>query len=399
MGTSRMVQALVLLLSFALVAPVQAASAQQTSSASSTKASIRENSNPPSSGKRKSKPKSHSKGKLSKKAKYKLRLKKVRLAKRAKLQRAKKRLAAKRKAKAKRAAQRKAKMARESAKKSAPVVPQAPHLASTAPIVAPNQPDSTGTSEKRNVLVDKSMWLWNWDSNEEVIEFAIENNVRDVFTYAHPGFSSNDDLLVRLADLSRRGNDQGVRMWAMGGDPSWVTDNLTATNWVDEVVGSGLFDGIHFEIEPHSQEGYWENTDERNRQFLELLDKAQVHAQHHVLELSLPWWFHTIEVQGSTLDVEAIKRVDQLTIATFNNAVAGIEMNAEHPVAVARQFSKPYRLASETNRVETNWITFVGLSNQQMLQTQEAVGTRFTDDPLYQGFAVHEFNGWKALIR
>jgi hypothetical protein len=221
--------------------------------------------------------------------------------------------------------------------------------------------------------------------------------VKSVFVYAHPGFRDDTLLNTKLTDLSKKAKKAGVRMWAMGGDPSWVTNHKVAIDWINEVVASRLFSGVHFEIEPHSQAGYWDNQTERNQQFVSLLNKANTAAGPLPLELSLPWWFHTIAYGDTTLDEAAISEVDQITIVTFNDVSAGIEMNAENAQVISREQNKPYRLASETNANDTAWVTFAGETNAHMLTTQNEVSTARANDPLYLGFAVHDYSGWKQL--
>lgn len=260
-----------------------------------------------------------------------------------------------------------------------------------------NQSENAENAPVRDAVNDKAMWLWNWDSNAQVIEFAKTHRVTDVFTYAHPGFSTDSNLRNKLLEFTQAAKSQGIRPWAMGGDPSWVTNHQDALAWVNEATTSGLFNGVHLEIEPHSQEGYWENQTSRNEQYLELLSKVKEAVGDQVLELSLPWWFHTISHQGTTLDRLAIEKVDQIAIATFNNSVSGVQDNAAHAVQIAKSLSKPYRLASETNAVEADWITFVGATNSTMLAVQAEVSEKLKADPNYLGFAVHEFQGWFAL--
>lgn len=314
------------------------------------------------------------------------------------------------KAKAKRIAKAKAKAKRAAAKRKAAAKASAPAIkvlvenASTpvavpTPAPAPVADNRPTPRPEQNVMTDRAMWLWNWDSNDAVVDFAKRNNVTEIFTYAHPGFLQDAALKSRLTDLSRKGNAAGIRMWAMGGDPSWVTQHDVALGWVRDVVSSGLFDGVHFDIEPHSQAGYWDNQQTRNDAYLELLRDVNVAAGDATLDLSLPWWFHTISYGDTTLDVAAISAVDQVTIVTFNQTKAGIEMNAERAATVAKQQGKRYRLASETNRVDTDWITFEGMTNEQMLRVQNSVSAELQDDPLYLGFAVQEYEGWRALAR
>jgi len=249
----------------------------------------------------------------------------------------------------------------------------------------------------QDVVQDRAMWLWNWDDNQSVLDFSLAHNVKEIFTYAFPGFMHDDALRTKLADLTSRGNALGIRMWAMGGDPSWVTSPQTALAWVAEVNSSGFFNGIHLEIEPHSEYGYWENQDARDQMYISLLDQVEAAKGDQTLELSLPWWYHTITYGESTLDVAAISAVDQITIVTFDDSVTGIQNDALNAAAIADAQNKPYRLASETNTVDTDWITFAGQSNTEMLTVQNAVSQTLLTKPNYLGFAVEDYTGWSAL--
>lgn len=259
-------------------------------------------------------------------------------------------------------------------------------------------PADTSTPGVQDVVQDRAMWLWNWDSNQAVLDFSIAHNVKEIFTYALPGFMQDDALRTKLSDLTSRGTALGIRMWAMGGDPSWVTSPQTAVNWVNEVNASGFFNGIHLEIEPHSEAGYWDDQDARNQLYISLLDQVEAAKGDQTLELSLPWWYHTISYDNSTLDLAAINAVDQITIVTFDDSVAGVESDAQQAAAIADAQNKPYRLASETNSVtDADWITFVGQTNSEMLSVQNQVSQQLRSNPNYLGFAVEDYTGWSAL--
>lgn len=277
----------------------------------------------------------------------------------------------------------------------------APAITAGAPAPPPRQPDPTvvespANPEAGSLIRDRAMWLWNWESNEAVVDFAAEHHVKEIFTYAIPGFSRTAEL-ARLTDLVRRGRAANIRMWAMGGDPSWVTAPRAATDWIFEARASGLFSGIHLEIEPHSVPGYWADQEAMNLAYLRLLDDCRAAAGGETLELSLPWWFHTLSASGVRLDRQAISRVDQVAIVTFNDTVAGIEMNAQQAGAEATAAGVPFRFASETNAVEVDWITFFGQRNARMLQVQDTVIVAWQSNPLFRGFAVQEYEGWSRL--
>ncbi len=294
----------------------------------------------------------------------------------------------------------KAKKKITSAKKASPSSPKATAAKPIAPVsqIRPTPPATNTQNETVNaVLTNRAMWLWNWSSNDAVLDFARNHNVTEIFTYAHPGFSQTPDLLTKLTQLSDRGRKAGITMWAMGGDPAWVTDHATAIAWINEVRASRLFTGIHFEIEPHNQVGYWQNQDARNEQFIGLLTEAAQAAGSETLELSLPWWYHTINYGTTTLDAAAMKLVDQVTIVTFADTVNEIRNDAQQAVAVARELKKPYRFASETNEIDPEFVSFYGDSNSNMIQAQNTVSQDYLKDSLYLGFAVEEYEGWAKM--
>jgi len=276
-----------------------------------------------------------------------------------------------------------------------PVTP-APPL-TPDPVTPPTPVTPPSPTGVHDLIVDRAMWLWNWDNNQDVLNFSLAHHVKEIFTYAYPGFSTDTTLSTKLADLTSRATAAGIRMWAMGGDPSWVTNPQAALNWEHEVITSGYFNGIHLEIEPHSEDGYWDNQDTRNYDYIHLLTAMHAAKGTHTLELSLPWWYHTIAYGATTLDVAAISAVDQITIVTFNDTADGIITDTEHAAAAAHTLNKPYRLASETNPVDLDWVTFNDQPSTDMLTIQNQVSIPLLSDPLYRGFAIEDYTGWAGL--
>jgi len=252
---------------------------------------------------------------------------------------------------------------------------------------------------KLSTPTPRAMWLWNWDNNDEVLSFAdaSQTRVTDIFVYAKPGFSKNPE---KLTDLVTKGQAQGINMIAMAGDPAWVTGpgQQDAINWVNEVKNSKIgFTGLHLELEPHLNAAYETQKALVMDQYVQLLTKIKVSANPLPVELSVPWWYYQIGTINSNVAQDAINQVDSVTIVTFATSYDEINKEAQIEAEYAVTKHKPFRFASETNNVQPPNITFYGSTNSHMLQVQDEVNASWQEKPNFTGFAIEEYQGWKAL--
>nr|MDT0665919.1 hypothetical protein [Micromonospora sp. DSM 115978] len=149
-----------------------------------------------------------------------------------------------------------------------PTGPAAAHAVPLPPEELPEVPEAGGAtlslgaavSDEQAALLARptAMWVWTWTNSAAVVAYALANNVNHIFAYTAPGFTRPGyvppgwtiPMLPVVTDLSIRARDAGIRVDAMGGDPSWVNNPPIARNWALESLGTGLFTGLHVEIEP-----------------------------------------------------------------------------------------------------------------------------------------------------
>jgi hypothetical protein len=98
------------------------------------------------------------------------------------------------------------------------------------------------------------MWVWTYSSPAEVVRFAKTHHVSDVFVYVHPDRVSSSTALA--AALTKA----GLHPYALGGDPSWVTRPAVATRWAADVLATGVYQGIHLDVEPHMLANFSQQT-------------------------------------------------------------------------------------------------------------------------------------------
>src|SRR6185312_10937309 len=101
----------------------------------------------------------------------------------------------------------------------------------------------------------RAMWLWGDNPAAEVVDWADANDVSEIFVYVSPSVLTNGDL-ARLQEMQRRARTAKIKLTALGGDSSWVTDHRAALAWQRTVVRTGIFAGIHLDVEPYLADGW-----------------------------------------------------------------------------------------------------------------------------------------------
>ena len=108
----------------------------------------------------------------------------------------------------------------------------------------------------------RAMWVWVHEAAPPdaaaVAAFAAQQRVTEAFVSVPWGGPTAITHQCAAALRSR-----GVRVSALGGDPSWTT-GTDAVTWMQRATAAWLFDGIHLDIEP------WTRRDWPGRE-LELL--------------------------------------------------------------------------------------------------------------------------------
>lgn len=288
------------------------------------------------------------------------------------------------------------------------------------PTTLPKTPTQLNTvAEKTAPLKTKSgavqssgMWVWTWGDAEHVTETAVSHNFSDIFLYIHPGFTENPSLYTKIADVitAAHQTDPPLRVWALGGDPSWVDPKNTAgVEWAEEVASapSGWFAGLHVDVEAHhaptlvAQPPTTRNPAPYYTRYVSVVKQIRKVGKMNTpvlpVDVSLPWWYHTVNTTtGVPVSDAIIPAVDMVTVITYNDTVAGILHDAQYAAGKAETAGKPYRISAEMNNVQPEWITFYG-ENWATVVAALAEAKTLLGGKYCSGSAVHDYAGIVAL--
>ncbi len=245
----------------------------------------------------------------------------------------------------------------------------------------------------------RAMWLWGEDPADEVVAWAVARGVSEIFVHVSPTLFTDGDL-GRLYDLKQRADAARIRLTALGGDSAWATNHAAALEWQRTVVRTGVFAGIHLDVEPYLAPGWTTALQTTQKSYLALLDKVRL-GSTLPLEADVPFWFGQYTVGGKNLADEVLKRVVAVTVMSYRDTGTG----ANSMLAVSQDWlkrgaaaGKRVRLAAETGPLpDCAYCTFRE-EGAAVLVTQLAkvdAATRAT--PAFGGIAVHHYGAWRTL--
>lgn len=250
--------------------------------------------------------------------------------------------------------------------------------------------------------VDRATWVWGRPRARSLVAFAVERSVDDLFV------SVPDDLprsgeLAWFRNLRTRTAAAGVGVHALGSETSWVDDPQAALAWQSAALGTGLFDGVHLDVEPWLHDRWDSDRAAVVHGYLGLLEAMNT-ATSRRFEVDIAFWLDQVETEEGRLDEAVLARVDAVTVLSYRNTVLGsdsITGVAANALAAAARADKPARLAVETNFLGTDPVslkqTFHGASRSDLAAALAAVDSAMASSPAYRGVAVHDFSGWAAL--
>lgn len=269
-------------------------------------------------------------------------------------------------------------------KKPAPTAP-------TAPTVSPEPAGPRAT------------WVWGRPSTSTLVSFATGQGVRDLFVSVPWRVTSQPTEMAWLRDLRTRATAAGIRLHALGSETGWVDDHTSALTWQREALSTGLFDGVHLDVEPWLHADWAGDRTALLRRYLGLLAALAGDTTARV-EADISFWLDQHAVDGQRVDEAVLARVDAVTVMTYRDTATGedsISALGEAALAAADRAGKPARLAVETNHLGTDPVsekqTFAGATRAVLTSAMAAVDAAVRHHPSYAGIAVHDVTGWQAL--
>lgn len=253
-----------------------------------------------------------------------------------------------------------------------------------------------------------AMWAWNWSNSADVVRFAEAQGVTAIFAYVAPGFTTPAYVppgwsvpeWPLITSLVRDADAAGITVYAMGGDPSWVADPSVAVGWADEALGTGLFAGLHLELEPWQVSTWTTNRSASIADFVTCLADVHAVARSYGVpdEVSLPWWLYQYTAPtGAPLDQVAMANADAVTIVTYFGTTTQLQSSAAVEQADAQALGLPFRLAALSDEATPSWLTFYGDTLAQFDAALGRVNSAMAGTTGYLGVAVEDYTGWAAM--
>ena len=249
----------------------------------------------------------------------------------------------------------------------------------------------------------RATWVWERPPPRDLIAWVRGQDVRELFVAVRAGVQTPADL-AWLRSVVQRAHVHGIRVAALGGDPGWVDDPEPALTWLQRVLATRLFDGVHVDVEVWDHDDWEERPVELGTAFVGLLRQLQ-DASPLRLEADIAFHLHTVSTaSGESLESAVMRVVDAVTVLSYRNTVSGpdsITDVARSAVTTASRRGVPCRLAVETKDLGADPIvTQADLPRARQGRPRPRPGRRrprLVDVAVYRGLAVHDYDHWRAL--
>jgi hypothetical protein len=245
----------------------------------------------------------------------------------------------------------------------------------------------------------RAMWLWGDNPAAEVVTWAARHGVTEIFVYVSPSVLTNGDL-ARMQQMKQRADALKIKLRALGGDSSWTTDPAAALAWQRTVVTTGIFDGIHLDVEPYLTARWTTDLQATEQSYLTLLDRMRTGSKLPV-EVDVPFWFGEYRVGTKNLADEVLKRVNAVTVMSYRDTATGPNSMlavSQDWLARGTAAGKRVRLGAETGRLtDCGNCTFFEEGTAALDRELAKVDAGTRTSGAFGGIAIHRYGSWRAL--
>ena len=251
----------------------------------------------------------------------------------------------------------------------------------------------------------RGLWVWDLPAPDELTAFAVAHHVSTVYLAVPPDLVSSP-ALPQVRQVVTTARAAGLRVEALGGDPGWLDDpSWAVTHWVTPTLATGLFDGLHLDVEPYGNPTWSTDRTGTVKRYLSLLSAVVKQAGPRPVEADVAFWFSTVPVgRTSTLAEQVLTRVAGVDVMTYRTTATGPDgaLALAAPVlASAASAGKLARVGQETNFLGSDPLqtkqTFFGLGAAALDEQLAALETSLTGRAGFGGVSVEDSTGWSRL--
>lgn len=279
---------------------------------------------------------------------------------------------------------------------------------------------------RANNELTSALWVWDFyeaasDSNKitQLLQFLNKNEFNVLFIATR---NTLVDQPATYEELIRRAHENGIRVFALAGRANWALEphHREALEQLRQVLSfnknhpSAKFDGIQFDIEPHTLAEYKTQRGSVAYQFIQVLKKIakEIAVSEETLEFNaaIPWWYgggeNPVMVQTGgerkPLSHFVLDIVDTVSIMAYRDTadrqIRGSSADAEY----AAKTGKKLYIGTETNppngSTVTNEITYYNKGMDYLNEQLNAVIEHYSDHSGFGGIAIHSYPSLKEMI-
>lgn len=237
----------------------------------------------------------------------------------------------------------------------------------------------------------RALWVWVNESppplDAELSTFCARRRITDVFLSVPWG---GPTVHTRRCATALR--VRGIRVSALGGDPSWVEGDA-AVKWMQRSDQTGLFDSIHLDIEPWVRDD-WAGNEAVLAAGLAHTIRAVAARTPRPVEIDLPPW---VGARYPAAFADCARSARTVTLMAYRDRAADILSVSADARRLLSAIKRPYRIGVDTRPAPCPADTFADDGCTVLERELAAVTGRLTPDENFAGTAVHDYTGWHAL--
>lgn len=269
-------------------------------------------------------------------------------------------------------------------------------------------PLASAFARARSAPPRMAMWVWKDRvlSPGAMLPFAEKHGITTLFVYVSP--TAAEALLTGDRDACatvRAMRSNGRRVYAMAGEPDWAWGPAElpehAALLVRLAVETGLFDGLHFDVEPNAVPD-WNDKPTRSalmKGSVRFYDLLQAAAPNQKIDIAVNPIFATLTTDGSNFMHELARRADSLSIMSYRSDPRRALEWAAPAIAQIEAVNRRWRMGAEVGNAEPG-ATWRGTPpdrfSSAMVDFDSLIANRFPS-PRYEGLALHDYDSLAQL--
>ncbi|MGG6310297.1 hypothetical protein [Paenibacillus macerans] len=273
----------------------------------------------------------------------------------------------------------------------------------------------------------KALWVWDFyeaasDSNKitQLLQFLNEQDVNLLFIGTR---KTLPDQPTTYEELIRRAHEDGIRVFALAGRANWALEghHREALTELREVLAfnaarpASKFDGIQYDIEPHTLPEYVSQRGSVSYQYIQVLkriaNEIAASGDHLEFNAAIPCWYATgenaviVETGGERkpLSYFVLDIVDTVSIMAYRDTGERQIRASLAEADYAASLGKKIYVGAETNPPNGYTIpyeiTYYNKGKDYMNQQLSTVIQYYADHSGFGGIAIHNYPAFKVLVQ